>query len=94
MQEAAVRSVVVVDGQAGPEYGGVAEGSLMFSPDGKRVVYVAGKGEKWVVVVDGQPGPEYDVVVKGGPIFRADGMLEFLAVKNNELCRVKYPPRL
>jgi len=45
---------VVVDGQGGDEYDGIAVGSLRFSSDGKRVAYVALKDDKFSVVVDGQ----------------------------------------
>jgi len=43
--------------------------------------------------VDGQAGATYDMVIKNGPTFHADGALEFLAVKDNSLYRVKYVPR-
>ncbi len=38
------------------------EGGLLFSPDSKRVCYVARKGEKWVAVVDGEESVEYDEI--------------------------------
>ena len=79
--------LVVVDGQASPEYDGIPEGSLVFSADGKRLAYMAGKGSKGLVVVDGQAGPEYDGVACG-PVFRRDGVLEYLAVDKDVLYRV------
>ncbi len=40
------------------------KGTLTFSPDGKRLAYLAGKGDKWTVVVDGVEGrPHANVVV-------------------------------
>ncbi len=51
------KQCVVVDGQAGAEYDGIAAGSMIFSADGKRMAYVAQKGAKQMVVVDGQAGP-------------------------------------
>ena len=64
------KSLLVVDGQTGPEYDATA--SLTFSPDGSRLAYSAKKGAKWFVVVDGEPGPEYDGIIKGGPVFSLD----------------------
>ena len=86
------KGFVVIDGQAGPAYDGIAGGSPVFSPDGQRVAYGAQKGGKQLVVIDGRPGPEYDGIVKGGPVFRSDGTLEYLAVKAGTLVRVKHVP--
>jgi Tol biopolymer transport system component len=52
---------VVVNGQEGPEYEDVSE--LLYSPDGRRMAYVAtdkGRGDR--VVLDGEPGPWFDRV--------------------------------
>ncbi|MBC8874265.1 MAG: PD40 domain-containing protein [Planctomycetes bacterium] len=62
---------VVVDGQKGPEYDSIGQGTLVFSPDGSRVAYTAWKGKRQVLVVDGQEGPEYDGVSASG--FSSDG---------------------
>lgn len=43
----------------------------VFSPDSKRVAYVAKNDKRWVVVVDGQAGPEFDRI-SGFPIFGPD----------------------
>lgn len=59
---------MVIDGQVGPEYDGIAHSLsasgnsqlAVFSPDSKRVAYFATRKEKRFVVLDGQPGPEYD----------------------------------
>jgi hypothetical protein len=83
------KQLVVVDGQPGPEYDRISEGSPVFSRDGKRAAYVAQKGDKQLVVVDGQPGPEYDGIVKGGPTFRPNASLEYLAMRSGRLYRVK-----
>ena len=42
------------------------EGSLMFSPDSKHVIYVAEVGKKQVVAVDGNPGKPYDSIMTSG----------------------------
>jgi len=93
------KCLVVVDGQAGPEYDDILEGSPVFSPDSSRVAYSARKGQKRFVVVDGQAGPEYDAIVRFDPAkltFDADGALEYLASKDQTLYRVRHaasPPR-
>ena len=51
---------MVVDGVEGKEYDGIGQGSLVFSPDSKRVAYAAQRGGKQLVVVDGVEGKEYD----------------------------------
>ena len=65
--------MVVVNGQEGAEYDGIAEHYRSLSPDGKRVAYVALKDAKMLVVVDGQEGPEYDAIDKATPVFSPDG---------------------
>ena len=57
---------MVVDGQAGSLC--QALGPPVFSPDGKRLAYIMGKGQKQLVAVDGQLGPEYDGI-KGYLLF-------------------------
>lgn len=62
---------LVADGQRGPEYdwagnpAGISE--ISFSPDGKHLAYVLGKGDRKhpssVPVVDGVAGQEYDEVL-------------------------------
>ena len=73
---------------------GSPQGSLIFSADGKRVAYAAQKSreERVMVVVDGQAGAEYDGIEKGSPIFSPDGVLEYLAIKEGSLYRIKYTP--
>jgi hypothetical protein len=63
--------LAVVDGQAGAQYDGIGEGSLVFSADGKRMAYAALNGKKFFVVVDGQAGAQYDAI--GSPVFSPDG---------------------
>jgi roadblock/LC7 domain-containing protein len=56
---------------------------VVFSPDGKCVVYVAMKGDKQLVVVDGQPGPEYDGI--RNLVFSPDGKtVAYAAVKGDK----------
>jgi hypothetical protein len=63
----------------------------VFSPDSRHFAYRAGRGDRALVVVDGRPGLEYDRLL-GGPEFRDDGALEWLALRNDSLLRVRLPP--
>ena len=65
---------------------------LAFSPDGKRLAYAAKKGGKRFVVLDGQPGPEYDGIIPYGPAIHPDGVVEYLAIRDGVLYRVKHVP--
>lgn len=40
---------------------------LSWSRDGKRVAYVARRGDKWFAVIDGKEGPAYDCQGSGKP---------------------------
>ena len=84
--------MVEVNGQEGAEYDGIAEHYRSLSPDGKRVVYRAQKGEKKLVVVDGQEGPEYHWI--GTLSFSPGDVLEYPAVKENSFYRIRYGPSL
>jgi len=59
-----------VDGHESAQYDGLS--ALIFSPDGKRVAYVAIKGQKQMVVVDSQEGTEYDGIL-GAIAFSPNG---------------------
>jgi Tol biopolymer transport system component len=72
---------VMVDGVAGKTYTSIPrvvlteagiKQQIEFSPDGRRVAYVAGRGKKFLVVVDGKEGPEYDRIGVGAPSFSPD----------------------
>ena len=63
--------VAVVDGIEQNEYYDIGMPPL-FSPDGKRVVYVATrKDDMWMVVLDGVEGKEYDRIERV-PVFSSD----------------------
>jgi Tol biopolymer transport system component len=88
---------VVVDGHADAEYDDVYPPPF-FSPDGKRVAYVASLGGKQFLVVDGQAGARYDSVngspMSAGstsvssPLFSPDGKHIACAAKKNNKCLV------
>jgi Tol biopolymer transport system component len=65
---------VVVDGVEGKEYGAIGRESLVFSPDSRRVAYVAGRGGKQLVVVDGVEGDEYGAI-QARPVWPTPGVL-------------------
>lgn len=77
------KQVMVVDGVEGKPYDRVGWGWAsavfkhnpfgsfpVFSPDGKRVAYVAKTGKQWSVVINGEEGKPYDEI--GPPIFSPD----------------------
>jgi len=66
--------VAVLDGQEGPEYDGMASGSIAFNADGTRSAYVAGVGKQWQVVLDGTPGPVLQNVFEGRVRISDDGL--------------------
>ena len=55
-----MKRFVVVDGQ-GKQYDRIEKQSLVFSPDSRRMGYVARGDGKWFVVVDGQEKRQYDL---------------------------------
>ena len=77
------RWFMVLDGKAGPDYDGMIEsgwglaklalqryGAVAFSPDSKRLAYVAKRSGNWVMVVDGKDGEGYTQVAS--PVFSPD----------------------
>ena len=51
---------------------GIGAGSLVFSPNGQRLAYVAQVGKQQVVVVDGQASKPYKGIAVGSLVFSAD----------------------
>jgi len=60
---------VVVDGKEEKLYDRIGEESLTFSPDSRRVAYVAQDGSKSLVVVDGKEENTYDGIIRGESLF-------------------------
>lgn len=65
------KQVVVHDMGVGEPFDGIAEGTPVFSPDGKRVAFVARVSAKWFVVLDGVRGKSYDRIIDV-PVFSSD----------------------
>jgi dipeptidyl aminopeptidase/acylaminoacyl peptidase len=62
----------VVDGVEGDGYdSALAASAITFSPDGRRIAYVAHKGDQEVVVADGVAGGKYDGIIS--LVFSRDG---------------------
>lgn len=90
----------VVDGQPGKSYDRFLWGRMViFSSDSQHFAYAvqdapqpdeARSADR--AVMDRQEGPAYDVICGGPPEFNADGSLEYLAVRQNVLYRVKHVP--
>jgi Tol biopolymer transport system component len=61
-----------------------ADATVVVSPDGRHVAYVAAKGNKQFVIVDGQAGREYDAIDPGSLVFSPDGKrLAYVAARKN-----------
>lgn len=67
------RMAVFVDGKPHREFEMVMGQSIVFSPDGNRIAYVAGRneaaGNKLFYVIDGQPEKEYDQILANSFVF-------------------------
>jgi len=53
----------VINGNIGKQYDDIIEGSLLFSPDNKHLVYGASNNDGQFVVVDGKDGKRYDSII-------------------------------
>jgi len=63
---------VVVDGKQSEVFEGFAQGSLVFSPNGKHVAFVGTRPGKHCMVLDGEVH-EYDGIGEQGALFSTDG---------------------
>ena len=79
------RQFVVVDGEEGEPCDGIGVGSLVFSPDSRRVAYVGNRGNRMFVVIDGRRGKEYDGIVCNTLVFSPDSKhLAYIAQSNRK----------
>jgi hypothetical protein len=67
---------VIVNGVGGVQY--EFAGGIVFSPDSKRVAYVAIRGDESFVVVDGVAGKTYEIFLPGGLVFDSPSRLHAL----------------
>jgi len=84
---------VVIDGKEGKPYDGMVIGTLVFSPDSKRVAYGVELGSKQFVVVDEKEARQYDsIVTLGGGKFTFDSAdsFHYLAVKGSSIYLVEH----
>jgi len=63
---------VVIDGAMDRPNVDPNDGAPVFSPDGKRLAYIAQEGGQRFVVLDGKPGAKYEAVSKGTLTFSPD----------------------
>jgi len=63
---------VVMDGAMDRPNVDPNDGAPVFSPDGKRLAYIAQEGGQRFVVLDGKPGARYETVYKGTLTFSPD----------------------
>ena len=88
--------VMVVDNQPGPECAAVAS-EPVFGPNSSSVAfftatYIAQNDRGWRVLINGGFGPKFDKIISWKPAIHQDGVLEYLAVKDKALYRVKHIP--
>ena len=76
---------VVIDGAMDRPNLDPSDGPPVFSPNGKRLAYVAQEGVQRLVVLDGKPGTKYEAVYKGTLTFSPDSKrLAYLAGKGGK----------
>ena len=76
----------------GKKYDAILERSLSFSPDSKRVAYIAEDGGKQFVVVDGMEGKRYDIFFpqSGGSVgFDSPDSFHYFALEGNTVYLVE-----
>src|SRR5579872_5677717 len=77
------KQAIVLDNTEGRYYNSIAKDSIRFSPDSRRLAYVARypggflSREKSVVVIDGQEEEKYDWICRSGPVFSPNSKTVF-----------------
>jgi WD40 repeat protein len=86
----AAKWIVVLDSKTVVECDGVATTPARFSANGRHFACMIRQGTKWRMVLDGEPGPLFDRLFDVTPEFAPDASLEYPAVRDNRLYRVKH----
>lgn len=84
--------VVVIDGVVGPQYDDIPISSRYATATGGGVAFVGKRGSKWCIEANGEPGREYDWVSQGVYSFDTSGSIEYIAIRGNDLLRVRHTP--
>lgn len=71
-----------------PKHDGIGLGSVVFSPDSKRLCYAALIGDFWHVVLDDKLGPGYEGIVDMAPVFSPDSSRLAYGVKTGGDCAI------
>jgi WD40 repeat protein len=69
-------------------FDGYGAGTLVFSPDAKRLAFVGVRAEKAVVVVNGTEYGPYDAILEGTPVFSPDSQRFAYAVSRQGTWRI------
>lgn len=95
------RTCLVQDGQPGAEFDGALDGGPWFHPLTQDAMAFMRKDGKCALVLAGGLGPLCDRILKyeyadrvnpAGPTVRPDGTVEYLAVKDGALVRIRHVP--
>lgn len=90
MAKAGDKWLVVIGGKGGKPYDDI--GSIIFSPDSKRLAYGAFLEDRGFVVLDGEEGKAYDGIITsvgGRIIFDSPDTLRYLTVKGSDVYLVE-----
>jgi hypothetical protein len=80
----------VVDGKEGKELEGLQQPTSLFSPDSRRLAYLARRGNQWRIVVDEAESEAYDAFIPHVAIvFDSALSLHTVAYRNEEFFRVQ-----
>ena len=76
--------VVFVNGKKGPVFDAISSFGVLFSPDSRKIAYVAKKSGKWHVVVDNKVSEGYEAIGNRGLKFSSGWDRVLFRAKNGE----------
>jgi Tol biopolymer transport system component len=79
---------VVVNGKAGKKYDSINEASILFSPDSKRLTYVAYVKGKQSIIIDGEREGNYSSIYLGSFVFSPDSRRYAYLCQNDGLWQI------